>query len=112
MQVGYRMGFHWKPSMKQLHMHAVSQDFDSSCLKQPKHYRSFCSEFFLDVDAVTRELQNNGRVHIDMRAIDDLMKAPLKCLWCKAVMQNLPATKRHINTCSQNPSVGGTTLLA
>lgn len=106
LQVGYRMGFHWKPSMKQLHLHAVSRDYDSPCLKQPKHYRSFCSEFFRDADAVIQEVEEKGRVHIDMQAINGLMKAPLRCLWCNSVMQNLPATKRHITTCSQNPSVG------
>ena len=31
-----------------LHLHVISQDFDSPCLKTKKHWHSFTSEFFLD----------------------------------------------------------------
>lgn len=91
--------------MKQLHLHAISRDYSSPCLKQPKHYRSFCTEFFRDAAVVSSELEERGCVHIDLQAISDLMKAPLKCIWCHCVMQNLPAMKRHIGSCTRNPSV-------
>ena len=91
--------------MKMLHMHAISRDYSNACMKHPKHYRSFCSAFFRDAAAVSRELEEHGRVHIDMQAIQDLMKAPLKCVWCHAVMPNLPAAKRHIAACAQTPAV-------
>ena len=35
------MGFHAIPSMPQLHMHVVSQEFDSACLKTKRHYNTF-----------------------------------------------------------------------
>lgn len=91
--------------MKQLHLHAISRDFDSTRLKHPKHYRSFCSDFFRDVDDVMTELKDRGSVHVDFRAIHNLMKAPMSCLWCQAVMPNLPAIKRHIGSCLHNPEV-------
>lgn len=46
-----RMGFHAVPSMRQLHLHAISTDFDSPCLKTRKHWISFTNkDFFLEVD--------------------------------------------------------------
>lgn len=32
----FRIGFHIQPSMKRLHLHVVSKDFDSPCLKHKK----------------------------------------------------------------------------
>jgi aprataxin len=104
-QVGYQMGFHWRPSMKMLHMHAISRDFVGSGLKRREHYQSFNTEFFRDVEMVIQELRDTGRAHIDMVAINCLLRPPLKCLWCKAAMQNLPAVKMHIGTCLRNPAV-------
>ena len=34
----FRAGFHAVPSVRQLHMHVVSQDFDSAWLKNKKHW--------------------------------------------------------------------------
>ncbi|KAK9793191.1 hypothetical protein WJX73_010586 [Symbiochloris irregularis] len=43
----FRMGFHSVPSLPQLHMHVISQDFDSPQLKHKKHWISFNGTFFL-----------------------------------------------------------------
>jgi len=32
----------------QLHMHVISQDFNSPCLKTKKHWNSFTTEYFID----------------------------------------------------------------
>ncbi len=42
-----RFGFHAIPSMKQLHAHLISQDFDSEFLKTKKHWNSFNTDYFV-----------------------------------------------------------------
>jgi aprataxin len=54
---GWRLGFHSVPSMAQLHLHVISTDFDSPCLKTKRHWNSFTSGFFLQLDDVMAALQ-------------------------------------------------------
>lgn len=42
-----RAGFHAVPSMTRLHMHIISKDMVSPCLKTKIHWNSFTTEFFL-----------------------------------------------------------------
>lgn len=32
----------------QVHLHVISQDFDSPCLKNKKHWNSFTTEYFIE----------------------------------------------------------------
>mmetsp|Transcript_15506 Transcript_15506/g.24794 ORF Transcript_15506/g.24794 Transcript_15506/m.24794 type:complete len:139 (-) Transcript_15506:316-732(-) len=41
-----KLGFHAVPSLRQLHLHIISDDFDSPCLKNKKHWNSFTTDFF------------------------------------------------------------------
>lgn len=41
------VGIHAGPSMNHLHVHALSKDRYSECLKHRKHYNSFATEFFV-----------------------------------------------------------------
>ena len=50
------MGFHAIPSMKQVHMHIISLDFQGRGLKKKHHYNSFVTEFFIDVDTIIVKL--------------------------------------------------------
>lgn len=42
-----RCGFHAVPSMQRLHMHIISNDMVSSCLKTKVHWNSFTTNFFI-----------------------------------------------------------------
>lgn len=42
-----RAGFHAAPSMQRLHMHIISTDMVSPCLKTKIHWNSFTTKFFL-----------------------------------------------------------------
>lgn len=42
-----RAGFHAVPSMQRLHMHIISTDMISPCLKTKIHWNSFTTKFFL-----------------------------------------------------------------
>lgn len=94
------MGFHAIPSMLQLHLHVISQDFDSPALKQPKHWRSFATEFFRPVDTVLTELEERGHPAMSVARAEELLKSSLKCHRCNAVQANLPTLKRHICVCT------------
>jgi aprataxin len=62
--VPFRLGFHAKPSMRQLHLHCISTDFDSPCLKNRKHWNSFTSEFFVPASAFRDMLEQNNQVQV------------------------------------------------
>ncbi|KAF2762710.1 HIT-like protein [Pseudovirgaria hyperparasitica] len=44
-------GIHAHPSMNHLHVHVLSRDMHSECLKHRKHYNSFNTDFLVSVDA-------------------------------------------------------------
>lgn len=95
-QLKFRMGYHAVPSMQQVHMHVVSQDFDSPRLKNKKHWNSFTSAFFLDVDWVIGELERKGCIQVDKERYEAMLKDPLKCHVCGAAQNNMPNLKAHI----------------
>lgn len=43
----FKIGFHAQPSMRHLHMHVISTDFDSPTLKTHRHWNSFHTELFI-----------------------------------------------------------------
>ena len=90
-----------EPSMRQLHMHIVSQDFDSPSLKNKKHWNSFTTTFFRDSEGVMEELKSTGSV-TPCGDEDSLMKLELRCHRCRCVQPNIPKLKQHIKLC-QSP---------
>lgn len=93
------MGFHWIPSMRQLHMHVISMDLDSPCLKRPEHWRSFTTELFRPANQVLGELHAHGYAHMDMQYARRLTKAKLCCRICGLPQKNLPETLSHYRAC-------------
>lgn len=49
-QEDFKLGFHRVPSLDRLHLHVISKDFSSNCLKTAKHWISFNSNLFIDFD--------------------------------------------------------------
>ena len=92
----FRHGYHAVPSMARLHMHVISQDFDSPCLKTKKHWNSFTSEFFRDAEDIIRILETSGNVHLDKEKYEAMLKLPLKCHICHIELPNMPKLKAHI----------------
>lgn len=43
----FKLGYHAEPSMIRLHLHLISDDMCSPCLKTKKHWNSFTTDFFL-----------------------------------------------------------------
>ena len=85
----------------QLHLHVISCDYQGSHMKNPQHWRSFCSGFFRPIDSVLQELEASGKVAVDFDAIAALKKAPLVCPECGMLQANLPTAKQHHAACYQ-----------
>ncbi|KAL3830195.1 hypothetical protein ACJIZ3_018997 [Penstemon smallii] len=92
----FRLGYHSAPSMRQLHLHVISQDFDSGHLKNKKHWNSFNTPFFIDSVDVIKELDEVGKVTLKN---DKFLSMELRCHRCKSVHPNVPRLKAHISSC-------------
>ncbi|KAJ6653478.1 hypothetical protein lerEdw1_009150 [Lerista edwardsae] len=93
----FRLGYHAIPSMRHLHLHVISQDFDSEWLKNKKHWNSFTTEYFVDSQAVIGMIKKKGRAAVDSNA-PELLKLPLKCHVCKQQTPTIPLLKEHLRT--------------
>jgi hypothetical protein len=60
----------------QLHMHIISQDFDSDHLKTKKHWNSFTTSYFMDVEKFIDLLRREGSITVTPIALN----IPLKFL--------------------------------
>nr|AAI06538.1 LOC398657 protein [Xenopus laevis] len=91
----FRFGYHAIPSMSHVHLHVISQDFDSPCLKNKKHWNSFTTDYFLESQAVIEMLKTHGKVNVKER-ISDVLKTPLLCHMCKKEQATMPQLKEHL----------------
>ncbi|KAL1194073.1 Transcription factor [Cardamine amara subsp. amara] len=97
----FRLGYHSVPSMRQLHLHVISQDFESDSLKNKKHWNSFTSSFFRDSVDVIEEVKSQGMANV---VSEDLLKGELRCHRCRSAHPNIPKLKLHVRSCrSQFP---------
>uniref|UniRef100_A0A3F2YPH3 Aprataxin n=1 Tax=Takifugu rubripes TaxID=31033 RepID=A0A3F2YPH3_TAKRU len=93
----FRSGYHAIPSMSHVHLHVISQDFDSPCLKNKKHWNSFTTDYFIESQAVIQMLETDGSISIKEGATE-LLKLPLRCHVCRKEFSNIPALKQHLNS--------------
>ena len=92
----FRLGFHAVPSMRQLHLHAISGDMTSDCLKNKKHWNSFTTSFFVPPDVWAAKLEADGRLGIDAHAEEQKLKRDMVCHYTGAPLKNMPAVKQHV----------------
>lgn len=97
-------GFHALPSLAPLHMHLVSMDLESPCLKNKKHYNSFSTYFFLTSDRILDDLRTNHRITInqDTKTLAKYESQPMECLWCGMRLKDMPMMKQHVPRCPLN----------
>ncbi|NXS51855.1 APTX protein, partial [Brachypteracias leptosomus] len=91
----FRLGYHAIPSMSQLHLHVISQDFDSPALKTKKHWNSFTTDYFLNSQDVIEMVRCKGKV-IMKDGVSELLKLPLRCHRCKQQLSTIPQLKEHL----------------
>ncbi|XP_064259924.1 aprataxin isoform X2 [Passer domesticus] len=91
----FRLGYHAIPSMSQLHLHVISQDFDSPALKTKKHWNSFTTDYFLNSQDVIEMVRSKGKVMVKDHT-SELLKLPLRCHRCKQQLSTIPQLKEHL----------------
>ncbi|CAG8650619.1 1174_t:CDS:10 [Dentiscutata erythropus] len=94
----FRMGFHVLPSLRQLHMHVISQDFISETLSSKKHWNSFTTSFFKDIEEIEMLLKEKGQIKVCLgKYLLSLLKSPLNCHLCNTKeIKNIPTLKKHL----------------
>lgn len=86
-----KVGVHTHPSMNHMHVHVMSRDMHSPCMKHKKHYLSFNSSFFVELDEFPLE-EGSERFHPG-----DWPSWDMKCWRCGQNFKNKFAVlKRHI----------------
>ncbi|XP_004065926.1 aprataxin isoform X1 [Oryzias latipes] len=93
--LSFRTGYHAIPSMSHIHLHVISQDFDSPCLKNKKHWNSFTTDYFIDSENVIQMLEKDGSVSVK-DGTSELLKLPLQCHVCHKECPTIPALKEHL----------------
>ncbi|KAM9315092.1 aprataxin isoform 2-T2 [Pholidichthys leucotaenia] len=93
----FRTGYHAVPSMSHVHLHVISQDFDSPCLKNKKHWNSFTTEYFIESRDVIHMLETDGKVTVK-EGTGELLKLPLRCHVCRKELPTIPALKEHLKS--------------
>ncbi|TQD83250.1 hypothetical protein C1H46_031213 [Malus baccata] len=83
--------------MRQLHPHVISQDFDSTHLKNKKHWNSFNTAFFRDSMDAAEEVTSDGKAKL--KDDDNLLSMELRCHRCRSAHPNIPRLKSHITNC-------------
>ncbi|KAL0822460.1 hypothetical protein ABMA28_004522 [Loxostege sticticalis] len=92
-------GFHAVPSMQRMHMHVISNDMISPCLKTKVHWNSFTTKFFIPYKDILSELKVSGSVKkISPELHKSLMATPLQCNQCSFKPKNMPQLKEHLLT--------------
>lgn len=93
----FRTGYHAIPSMSHVHLHVISQDFDSPCLKNKKHWNSFTTDYFIESHDVIQMLEMDGKVTVK-EGTGELLKLPLRCHMCRKELPTIPALKEHLKS--------------
>lgn len=103
-------GFHAIQSMNPLHMHIISNDFKSDCLKNKKHWNSFNTKYFINLNDLIQHLEVDLKnMSVDYFAKDkfnlnnskvlkEYMDQELKCNQCNLKLNNMPNLKKHLLT--------------
>ncbi|KPP68856.1 aprataxin-like [Scleropages formosus] len=73
----FRLGYHAIPSMSHVHLHVISQDFDSP--------------------SVIEMLEKDGQVTVKDGA-SELLKFPLRCHVCHKELSTIPQLKEHLRS--------------
>jgi len=91
----FRLGYHSIPSMRRLHLHVISQDFESPSLKNIKHWNSFNTLYFEESSLVISTLEEKGTFELDEGEYESYLKLPLKCNQCEKTFKDLRQLKVH-----------------
>ena len=89
-----KVGIHSVPSMNHLHIHVISRDMHSACLRHKRHYNSFNTQFFVGLEEfpLTEEEEAEDRE-------TNWHKKDMICWRCHRNFENrFTALKQHLET--------------
>nr|CAH7736302.1 unnamed protein product [Callosobruchus chinensis] len=93
----FKIGYHAEPSMQRLHLHVISEDMNSPCVKTKKHWNSFTTEFFIDSKVIIEQLEEKGKIKLPSKdKCKEYMERPLKCHKCDYIPKHMPDLQIHI----------------
>ena len=92
----FRFGYHAVPSLNRLHLHIISQDFDSLKLKTRHHWNTFNTEYFMDSSKVIETLQSAGYIEVEDELYKSLLTLRMKCNACPERFDNIHSLKNHL----------------
>ncbi|EGG21829.1 histidine triad family protein [Cavenderia fasciculata] len=94
-----QVGFHAIPSMRQLHMHFNTKDYNTPQLKRKEHWQSFTTEFYIPQNEFIGMLETNNQITIDKEKMLAIKDRPLECPKCHKQFDSIPKVKSHHSTC-------------
>jgi len=91
---GVQAGFHAQESKRHVHLHVMSDDFDSPALKKKRHWNSFRADlgFWLPLDSFV--VNTTTMEKPDHYA--ELLRRPLEDPRAGMVFRNIPQLKEHL----------------
>lgn len=93
----FLIGYHSMPSMQRMHLHVISTDFNSPCLKTKQHWNSFTTPFFMHSKELCKQLKENGELKkISLTTSKQYLNSELKCHLCPMKLKNMPQLKKHV----------------
>ncbi|KAF9354071.1 hypothetical protein BGX34_011230 [Mortierella sp. NVP85] len=97
--LSFVMGFHVVPSMLQVHLHVISDDFCAEALRYPAHYNAFTTPFFISPDKMIEHIREHGNFWLskpELQGYRDAKKAPLQCNQCPFFPESMNRLKEHL----------------
>lgn len=97
----FLVGYHAIPSMLDIHLHIISNDFISDNLKRREHYQSFVNpNYFLSPEKIEYDLENYSIVHISINTIlrNQLKNDLLICNNCNYKSNDFNDFKKHLSS--------------
>ncbi|KAK6335131.1 aprataxin-like protein [Orbilia javanica] len=82
-----KIGVHARPSMSNLHIHLISEDMHSDRVKTKKHYNSFNSGFFVNLDEFPLD-KGDERIPSVGHVTNGMLKGDMVCWKCKRNFKN------------------------
>lgn len=92
----FRFGYHAVPSMRRLHLHIISQDFDSPRLYKQHHWNIFNTEYFIESQIVIDTLRDAGSIEIEKDKYESLLGLRMKCNRCGKKYNDIRGLKDHL----------------
>lgn len=88
------IGVHARPSMNHVHVHILSKDRFSPCMKTRNHYQSFNTPFFVELEDFPLAPDDP---RWDSNATNGYIREDFRCWRCqKTGFKNFPDLKRHL----------------